>query len=52
MSFYRRRPEKTDVVYLAEENGQDIPVALDYVRYSSQKRPSEDLVSFQSPLQS
>ncbi|CAI8001574.1 Proto-oncogene tyrosine-protein kinase receptor Ret [Geodia barretti] len=39
----RRRPEKTDVVYLAEENGQDTPVVLDYVRYSSQKRPSEDL---------
>ena len=48
MSFYRRGPEMTDVVFLAEENGQDSAVTLDYVRYSTQKGPSEDLVSFQS----
>jgi hypothetical protein len=39
----RRGPEMTDVVYLAEENGQDSAVTLDYVRYSTQKGPSEDL---------
>ena len=46
----RRGPKKDDVVYLPQGNGEDEVVPLDYVRYSTQKKPSNDLVSFSKKL--